>query len=196
MQKPFAGKRAALALAQLITLAAAAAASASSADATRFAKLRVDSDPPGAEVVIVAELGKTPLTNEFINPGMYKIEIRHKSGYLPAVEELTLRDGQHAVVSHKLKKPQLFTKKRQIQLALGAGAAAGFAYAIVEQNERSAYRQKSIFTQAMSTAGNDEHAKKAAEYSDLSKDAGIKRTAAAAAAGILSAALQVTVFIW
>lgn len=161
-----------------------------SAEATPYARLRVDSDPPGAEVVIVAELGKTPLVNEFIVPGMYKIELRHKSGYLPASEELTLRADQQAVVSQRLKKPPLFTKHRQIQLALGAGAIAGFACAVYEQGEHNTYREKYIFAK---DAGEDE---KAAEYSETIKDAALKRTLALIGAGILSVALQVTIFVW
>jgi hypothetical protein len=179
-----------------IPLLAVLHACASSAPTPAYARLRVDSDPPGADVVIVAELGKTPLVNEFVIPGMYKIELRHKNGYLPAVEELILRADQQTALSHKLKKPPLFTRKRQIQLALGFGAAAGFAYAVIEQSECSTYRQKSEFTGAMSAAANDEYAKNAAEYSKASKDAELKRSLALAAAGVVSAALQITIFIW
>jgi len=174
----------------LITLSIFAfALSTDGADGTPYARLRVDSDPPGADVVIVAELGKTPLVNEFIVPGMYKIELRHKSGYLPAVEELTLRADQQAVVSQRLKKPPLFTKHRQIQLAIGAGAIAGFAYAVYEQGEHNTYRQKYNFAKS-------EDEEKAAEYSEAIKDAALKRTLALIGAGILSTALQVTIFIW
>jgi hypothetical protein len=166
------------------------------AEGQAYARLRVDSDPPGADVVIVAELGKTPLVNEFVVPGMYKIELRHESGYLTAVEDLTLRADQQAVVSRRLQKPPLFTKRRQIQLALGAGAVCGFAYAVYEQGERSAFRQKHYFAKEASSAEGDEFSAKAAEYLEISKDAELKRTLALIGAGILSVALQVTIFIW
>jgi len=159
------------------------------AEGQQYARLRVDSDPPGADVVIVAELGKTPLVNEFVVPGMYKIELRHESGYLPAVEELTLRADQQAVVSHRLKKPPLFTKHRQIQLALGTAAIAGFAYAVYEQGEHNTLRQKYNFAKS-------ENEEKATEYFEASKDAALKRTLALVGAGIFSAALQVTIFFW
>jgi len=161
--------------------------SAQGAEGTSYARLRVDSDPPGADVVIVAELGKTPLVNEYIIPGMYRIELRRESGYLPASEELTLRADQQAVVSKKLEKPKLLTKHRQIQLALGAGTIATFAYAVYEQGEHNTDRQKYIFAQ------NEEESKK---YLESSKDATVKRTLSLIGAGILSVALQVTIFIW
>ncbi|GBU20270.1 hypothetical protein R80B4_00146 [Fibrobacteres bacterium R8-0-B4] len=170
--------------------------SAYGAEGQQYARLRVDSDPPGADVVIVAELGKTPLVNEFIVPGMYKIELRRESGYLPAAEELTLRADQQATVSLRLKKPPLFTKRRQIQLAVGAGAIACFGYAVYEQGERSAFRQKHYSAKEASSAEGDEYSQKANEYLETSKDAELKRTLALIGAGILSVALQVTIFIW
>ncbi len=166
------------------------------ADGTSYARLRVDSDPPGADVVITAELGKTPLVNEFVVPGMYRVELRRAGGYLPATEELTLRADQQAVVSLRLKKPPLFTKRRQIQLALGAGAVAGFAYAVYEHGERCSLREKHYFAKGASVAEGDDNSQKAAEYMDASKEAELKRTLALIGAGILSVALQVTIFIW
>jgi len=166
---------------------------------SRYGKLRVDSDPPGADVVIVTELGKTPIANDFMNPGRYRIELRHPLGnYLPVTEEITVSDGQQAASSHKLKKPELFTKKRGIQLALGVGAAAGFAWAVVEQGSRASYREKAIFARSAESEGvdGDGDVDMADEYSRKSKDAALKRTIALVAAGTLTAALQVTIFIW
>jgi hypothetical protein len=98
-----------------------------------YGKLRVNTDPPGADVVIVAELGKTPLANDFINPGLYRIEIRHPGGkYLAVAAEVAFADGQPVTLNHTLTKPPVFTKRRGIQLALGVGAAAGFVWAIVD----------------------------------------------------------------
>jgi hypothetical protein len=113
---------------------------------SRLGKLRVNSDPPGADVVIITELGKTPLVNDFMNPGLYKIEIRHPNqNYLPVVEDVTFTDDRPVVIDRVLEKPPVLTRERKIQLALGTGAAAGFVWAIVEQNTASAYRQKSIY---------------------------------------------------
>ena len=159
------------------------------AEGISYARLRVDSDPPGAEVVIVAELGKTPLVNEFVVPGMYRIELRREGGYLTASEELTLRADQQAVVSQRLKKPPLFPPRRQIQAALGAGAITCFAYAVYEQGEHNTFRQKYNFAKS-------EEGETAAGYFESTKDAALRRTLALVGAGILSVALQVTIFIW
>jgi len=177
-----------LSIVQLLLISAFVFA-AYGADGNSYARLRVDSDPPGADVVIVAELGKTPLVNEFIVPGMYRVELRHKNGYLPASEELTLRADQQAAVSLRLNKPPLFTKHRQIQLALGAGAIAAFAYAVYEQGEHNTLREKHLFAKS-------ENEEKAAEYLEAYEDAALKRTLSLIGAGILSVALQVTIFIW
>lgn len=163
---------------------------------SRYGKLRVDSDPPGADVVIVTELGKTPVANDFMNPGRYRIELRHPLGnYLPVAEEVTISDGQQTASSHKLAKPEIFTKKRCIQLALGVGAAAGFALAVVEQGKWASYRQKADFAREAEPDGGGDGGK-ADEYSLESKDAATKRTVALVAAGALTVALQVTIFIW
>ena len=156
----------------------------------RFGKLRVDTDPPGAGVAIVAELGKTPLVNDFINPGIYKIEIRHpRSEYKPVIEEVTFADGQPVAISHKLKKPPLFTKKRGAQLALGTAAAAGFTWAIIEQGKSSSSRQKAELLKDASPKDAEAESKK-------SRQAGVRRTAAVISAATLSVGLQVTIFIW
>jgi hypothetical protein len=157
---------------------------------SEFGRLRVDTDPPGADVVIVAELGKTPLTNDFMNPGLYVIEIRHPNGkYMPVTKEASFTtDGQQVVISQTLLKPPVWTKKRKIQLALGTGTAAGFTWAIVEQHTASSYYQKSIYT-------GDDDPEKADEYLQISKNAGLRRTVAVTAAGIMTAALQITIFI-
>ena len=139
-----------------------------------YARLRVDTDPQGADVAIIAELGKTPLVNEYLTPGQYKIEIRHpNTKYLPAAKDISFTDGQPVVISHKLDKPPVFTTKRCVQLALGTGAAAAWTWAIVEQHVTSSSQQKSV-----------------------SENAGIRRTAAIITAAALSTALQVTIFIW
>ena len=177
----------------LMTALTAAPSPHASPNDRGFGGLRVDSDPPGADVVVVAELGKTPLTNEFVNPGLYKIEIRHPSGsYLPVTEEITIVDGQRSAISHKLAKPPVWTKQRGIQLLLGTGAAAGFVWAVVEQNTAAGYRQKSAAAKEIGQDGDDN----VLDYSRISKSAGARRTVALVSAGVLSAALQVTVFIW
>ncbi|MDR3013568.1 MAG: PEGA domain-containing protein [Chitinispirillales bacterium] len=101
-----------------------------------FGKLRVDTDPPGADVVVVAEIGKTPISNDFMNPGLYKIEIRHPDGrYLPVAMEATIvAGGQPVTITHTLVKPPILTKRNGYQLILGAAAAAGVIWAAVDDD--------------------------------------------------------------
>jgi hypothetical protein len=149
-----------------------------------YAKLRVDTDPQGADVSISTELGKTPLINEYLTTGDYKIEIRHpNTKYLLVTKEVSFLDGQSVTISHKLEKPPIFTTKRCVQLALGAGSALAWTWAVVEQHKTSSLKQKSM-------SEGDESAL------EESKDAGIRRTIAIVAGATLTVALQVTIFIW
>jgi len=155
-----------------------------------YGRFRVDTDPQGASVAIVAELGITPLVNDYLTPGQYRIEIRHPDAkYLPITQDVTFAAGQPVAISQKLEmheKPPVFTKKRLVQLALGTGAALCWTWAVIEQNTASTSRQESIHLP------DDE----ADEKLTQSKNAGIRRTIAVAAAAALSVALQVTIFIW
>jgi len=134
-----------------------------------YGKLRVDTDPQGADVAIIAELGKTPLVNEYLTPGQYRLEIRHPNDkYLSIMEEVTFAaDGKPVIISHKLEKPPVFTTKRLIQVGLGAGAIGGWVYAINRYHNDDQY-----------------------------KDTNWRPITAIAVAAVLSAALQVTIFIW
>jgi hypothetical protein len=153
-----------------------------------YARLRVDTDPQGADVAIIAELGKTPLVNDYLTPGQYRIEIRHpNTKYLPTTQDISFVSGQPAIISHKLEKPPLFTTKRYVQLALGASTALAWTWAVVEQSATSSAREKSRH------APDEEQAD---EFSTQAKNAGIRRTIAIATAATLSVALQVTIFVW
>jgi hypothetical protein len=41
--------------------------------ASKFGSLKITSSPQGADVYIATELGKTPVANDFMNPGRYRI---------------------------------------------------------------------------------------------------------------------------
>jgi hypothetical protein len=105
---------------------------------TKFGSLRVNSDPEGAEVHLSLPLGKTPVSNDFMNPGKYRVEIRHPSAiYAPAVEDITIPRGKTVTLDKKLEKQSPFDMKALVRLGLGAGAIAGFVWAVVEQHEYS-----------------------------------------------------------
>ncbi|MDR2577448.1 MAG: PEGA domain-containing protein [Chitinispirillales bacterium] len=153
-----------------------------------YARLRIDTDPQGADVAIIADLGRTPLINDYLTPGQYRIEIRHPdTKYLPAIKDVSFADGQPVTISHTLERPSLFTTKRYVQLALGTGSALAWTWAVVEQSTTSSSLQKSIY------ATDDDEADRMLRQS---KNAGIRRTIAIIAAASLSVALQVTVFVW
>jgi len=153
-----------------------------------YAKLRVDTDPQGADVSISTDLGKTPLINEYLTTGQYKIEIRHPNAkYLPITKDVSFIDGQSVTISNKLEKPPIFTNKRLVQLGLGFCSAAAWTWAVVEQHNTSSSKQKSE---------NTRYAADAESLLKESKDAGIRRTVAIVAGASLTIAFEVTIFIW
>jgi hypothetical protein len=102
----------------------------------RFGSLRVDSDPQGAEVSISTPLGKTPLANDLMNPGKYRLEIKHPNKhYEKAVEEIEIPRGQAVSLSKTLEKKSPFNNKALLRLGLGAGTAVGYVLAVIEQGE-------------------------------------------------------------
>jgi hypothetical protein len=159
-----------------------------------YGKLRIDTDPQGAEVAIIAELGKTPLVNDYLTPGEYRLEIRHpNTKYMPLLKDVSFADGQPITISHKLEKPPIFTTKRLVQLGLGTGTALGLTWAIVEQHVTSKSKQESV---DIERAGDDVLDGDADQLSERSKNAGIRRTIAIIAGASFFIALQITVFIW
>jgi hypothetical protein len=112
----------------------------------KFGTLKVKSDPEGADVTISASLGKTPLTNNFMNPGKYIIEISHnKKYYEPIFEEITIPQGKTVELTNTLIKKSPFDTKALIRILLGAGAIAGFAWGIYEQGVHKEERVKKFY---------------------------------------------------
>ena len=109
----------------------------------KFGSLRVNSTPDGADVYIATELGKTPLSNDFINPGKYRIEIRATgSRYKTSVTEVTIPKGETVTIDKKLDKGNLFSVRNMISFALLAGAAGGFTWGIIEQGHYRMYQER------------------------------------------------------
>ncbi|MFP4013047.1 MAG: PEGA domain-containing protein [Chitinispirillaceae bacterium] len=157
---------------------------------SRFGELAVSSDPPGANVCIVADMGKTPLTNRFMNPGAYTLEIRHPDeNYLLHKEDVTINQGQSATVSASLTRTKLLNRKNCVRLLLGAVAAAGFTWALVEQNTCSRYSAKASFL-------NETHPAQANKYSKSAQDASLRRTLGIIAGGISILTLEYTILYW
>ena len=107
---------------------------------TKFGSLRVTSTPPGAEVYLSLPLGKTPIANDFMNPGKYRIEVRHPNTmYSSASEDIVIPRGKTVSLEKTLEKRNPFDKKALLRLALGATTIGGFVWAIVEQGNYKKY---------------------------------------------------------
>ncbi|MBN2037551.1 MAG: PEGA domain-containing protein [Chitinispirillaceae bacterium] len=110
---------------------------------SKFGSLKVSTEPEGADVSIATELGKSPLANDFMIPGRYRLEIKpSNSRYLPKVTEVTITKGQMVTVEEQLKKKNFFTKKNIAAFCLFSGSAAGFIWAIAEQGNFKAYKER------------------------------------------------------
>ncbi len=109
----------------------------------KYGTLRIGTDPQGAEVSIATSLGTTPLSNEFMVPGKYRLEVRHPNKlYQPTTEEVVVPRGETVTLNRELERTTPFTTKALARLLLGAGAAAGFVVAIVEQGKYREYLEK------------------------------------------------------
>lgn len=109
----------------------------------RFGQLRVTTAPEGATVKISSVLGATPLVNDFMTPGKYCLEITHPSGlYAPVTEEATVIRGKTVDISHTLSLVNPFDRKALVRIGLGAGAAAAFVWAVVEEGDHRKYETR------------------------------------------------------
>jgi hypothetical protein len=107
----------------------------------KFGTLRINSVPEDAEVYMTMPLGKTPLVNEFINPGKYILEIRHPNKlYKSSSENVTISEGAVNTILDTLEMVQVpkvnNNKKIIARLALGGLAAAGFTFAIIKERDK------------------------------------------------------------
>ncbi|NLW30432.1 MAG: PEGA domain-containing protein [Fibrobacter sp.] len=113
---------------------------------SNFGTLKITSDPEGAEVYVSTELGKTPLSNEFMNPGKYRLEIRHpNTKYHPISEDLVIPKGEMVSIAKELEKEKTFGKKDMFRLILGAGTAVGFIFGAIEYGLYKQYNEQAGF---------------------------------------------------
>lgn len=111
---------------------------------SKFGTLKVTSVPEGADVSIATELGPTPVSNDFMNPGKYRLEIRHPDAkYHPIVEEIVIPRGESVSLSKTLEKEKAFDNKDFWRLALGAGTAGGYVWGIVQYAKYTRYIERS-----------------------------------------------------
>jgi len=137
----------------------------------KFGSLRINSVPEGAKVYISTELGTTPVSNDFMNPGKYRIEVRHPNPkYRSANDDVVVQQGSTVNLSKTLEKEKEkgFGKLDALRLGLGVVTLGGFIWAIVEQGDHKMNEQKAI-SYAAAPAVADDYQKKA-------DGAGIRRT--------------------
>lgn len=105
---------------------------------SRYGSIKINSDPEGADVSILTSLGTTPLSNDFIIPGKYRLEIKHKSkSYAKVVEDVVVPKGETVTLTKALPKKNILDNKALLRLGLGAGAVGGFVWAIVEHYDKN-----------------------------------------------------------
>lgn len=110
---------------------------------SKFGSLKITTVPEGAEVSIATELGRTPVSNDFMNPGRYRLEIKSPdSRHIPTVTEVTIAKGEVISIDEKLKTRQFLTKKNIASLCLTAGTAGGFVWGLVEQGNYKMYKER------------------------------------------------------
>ncbi|MBN1757115.1 MAG: PEGA domain-containing protein [Chitinispirillaceae bacterium] len=110
---------------------------------SKFGSLKVTSVPEGAQVSIATELGPSPVSNDFMNPGKYRVEIRHPDKkYHPAVEEVVIPRGETVSLSKTLEKEKSWDKKDTWRILLGLGTAGGYALGIVEYGQFKKLQQQ------------------------------------------------------
>lgn len=117
----------------------------------KFGTLKVNSVPENADVFMTMPLGRTPLVNEFINPGKYIIEVKHPDpNYHTVQNNIVVTEGLPTEITDTLVKDQVerFTKKDMLRLVLGAGAIAGFVWGVVESGNRQTCRSQERWSDA------------------------------------------------
>jgi hypothetical protein len=156
----------------------------------KFGTLKVESDPPGADVTISTSLGKTPLENNFMNPGKYHIEIEHpKKSYQPVTAEIVIPQGKKVELTNTLVKQSRFDKIALVRLLLGAGAAAGYIWAIIEQGDHKEFESTADIWE-----NTDPGNPKIQKYRDQAHSAAVMRTLGIVGGSICLIGLEIVAF--
>ena len=104
---------------------------------SRYGSLKLTSDPEGADVYILTSLGKTPVSNDFIIPGKYRLEIKHQNkSYEKVTEDVVVSKGETVTLNKTLPKKNALDNKALLRLALGAGAIGGLVCTVVESYDK------------------------------------------------------------
>jgi hypothetical protein len=100
---------------------------------SRYGSLKVTSDPEGADVSILTSLGKTPVSNDFIIPGKYRLEIKHQNkSYEKTVDDVVVSKGETVTLNKTLPKKNALDNKALLRLGFGALAVGGLVLTVAE----------------------------------------------------------------
>ena len=104
---------------------------------SNYGTLKVSTDPDGADVFILTDLGKSPVSNDFMIPGKYRLEIKHPGNYEKVTTDVVVPRGETVNISKTLEEKSALNGKAIARLCLGAVAIAGFAMAIAERDDHN-----------------------------------------------------------
>ncbi len=153
---------------------------------TKFGSLIIDSRPQGTNVYLMTPLGTSPLKNEFMNPGRYRLEFRHPNNlYKTATEDIEITGGETVTLSPTLEKDNPFDQMALIRLGLGAATAVGFIWAIVEQGKHKELEER------ISGNPGDPTAR---DWENQSQSAAIKRTLGIVVGAVCLTGLEIVAF--
>jgi hypothetical protein len=112
---------------------------------TKFGSLKVTSVPEGATVSIATELGSTPVSNDFMNPGKYRVEIRHPDKkFKPVVEDILIPRGETVSLSKTLEQEKSWDNKDTWRILLGLGTAGGYIFGAVQYGNFKKLQQEEL----------------------------------------------------
>lgn len=150
----------------------------------KYGTLKV-SGTPGAQVGMSTVMGTTPFVNQFVAPGSYRLDIARR-GYEPIRLDTTIAAGDTIELVPMLKRKSPFTTKALVRLALGAGAAACFTWALIEQGQ---YRTALERSHSQSYTPDER-----ADYEDESHTAATLRTIGLIGGGLCVVGFEVVAF--
>ncbi len=136
----------------------------------KFGSLNVTSEPEGAEVFVLLPLGKTPVSNDYMKPGKYRLEVRHPNSiYGDVSQDITLTEGETVDISQTLEAGKVFDNKALLRIGFGLGAVAGFVYGIVQHGYHKEFKQRDQLKQHIDELEHE-------NYNNDIRSTGIKRT--------------------
>lgn len=162
---------------------------------SKFGTLKINSAPEGAQVYISSDLGNTPVSNNFMNPGKYRIELRHPNKlYKSVMEDVTIPRGETVTISKTFEKRKILDGKAKLRLLLGAGTAGGLVWAIIKQGDYKSWDTKLDEINNYEYITTTERDRKRTKWEDERTKAGVMRTLGIIGGSLCLLGLEITAF--